>query len=114
MRLRRRCAARPPVACGRHAGLPRLPRSSVALSSLPGAPRFRFARPRPPQALLSRFDILWLLLDESSKENDTRLANHIVRLHVLGRCEPDTHARVPGGTYTRAWCGRGCPMRLRP
>ncbi|GFR49380.1 hypothetical protein Agub_g11405 [Astrephomene gubernaculifera] len=38
-----------------------------------------------PAALLSRFDLLWLLLDESSKEQDTRLANHIVRLHVLGR-----------------------------
>ncbi|GIL88994.1 hypothetical protein Vretimale_16291 [Volvox reticuliferus] len=38
-----------------------------------------------PAALLSRFDILWLLLDESSKEHDTRLAKHIVRLHVLGR-----------------------------
>lgn len=37
------------------------------------------------QALLSRFDLLWLLLDESSKEQDTRLANHIVRLHVTGR-----------------------------
>ncbi|PNW77889.1 hypothetical protein CHLRE_10g455850v5 [Chlamydomonas reinhardtii] len=38
-----------------------------------------------PAALLSRFDILWLLLDESSKDNDTRLANHIVRLHLMGR-----------------------------
>ncbi|GLC33654.1 Mcm2-7 hexameric complex component [Pleodorina starrii] len=38
-----------------------------------------------PAALLSRFDLLWLLLDESSKEQDTRLANHIVSLHVLGR-----------------------------
>ncbi|GIL53265.1 hypothetical protein Vafri_8912 [Volvox africanus] len=42
-----------------------------------------------PAALLSRFDILWLLLDESSKEQDTRLAKHIVRLHVLGRCVDD-------------------------
>ncbi|KAG2494157.1 hypothetical protein HYH03_007792 [Edaphochlamys debaryana] len=38
-----------------------------------------------PAALLSRFDILWLLLDESSKETDSRLANHIVRLHLMGR-----------------------------
>jgi DNA replication licensing factor MCM7 len=38
-----------------------------------------------PAALLSRFDILWLLLDEGDKEQDTRLAHHIVRLHLRGR-----------------------------
>ncbi|KXZ44931.1 hypothetical protein GPECTOR_60g708 [Gonium pectorale] len=49
-----------------------------------------------PAALLSRFDILWLLLDESSKELDTRLAQHIVKLHVLGRAPaPDTSESDP-------------------
>ncbi|GLI59736.1 hypothetical protein VaNZ11_001684 [Volvox africanus] len=53
-----------------------------------------------PAALLSRFDILWLLLDESSKEQDTRLAKHIVRLHVLGRApvaEVDAEADPDAG-----------------
>ena len=41
--------------------------------------------PTMPQALLSRFDILWLLLDDATKEQDERLANHIVRVHITGR-----------------------------
>ena len=34
-----------------------------------------------PSALLSRFDLLWLLRDSSNKESDLRLAEHIVYVH---------------------------------
>ncbi|GAX82599.1 hypothetical protein CEUSTIGMA_g10025.t1 [Chlamydomonas eustigma] len=37
-----------------------------------------------PAALLSRFDLLWLLLDESSVEGDRRLAHHILNVHMHG------------------------------
>ena len=35
-----------------------------------------------PAALLSRFDLLWLLLDESSEAGDRRLAEHILNVHM--------------------------------
>ena len=35
-----------------------------------------------PAALLSRFDLLWLLLDESSVDGDRRLAEHILTVHM--------------------------------
>ncbi|WIA16663.1 hypothetical protein OEZ85_013326 [Tetradesmus obliquus] len=34
-----------------------------------------------PPALLSRFDIMWLLLDETDEQNDMRLAAHIINVH---------------------------------
>jgi len=34
-----------------------------------------------PSALLSRFDLLWLLTDNSNQQNDLRLAEHIVYVH---------------------------------
>ncbi|MEW5297665.1 MAG: hypothetical protein WDW38_006841 [Sanguina aurantia] len=37
-----------------------------------------------PAALLSRFDILWLILDEVDAENDERLAKHILAVHTTG------------------------------
>ena len=36
-----------------------------------------------PAALLSRFDILFLILDTPSVEEDTRLANHITHVHIF-------------------------------
>lgn len=38
-----------------------------------------------PAALLSRFDLLWLLLDEASSEGDRRLAEHILSVHMNGK-----------------------------
>jgi DNA replication licensing factor MCM7 len=35
-----------------------------------------------PAALLSRFDILFLILDTPSVEEDTRLASHITHVHI--------------------------------
>lgn len=34
-----------------------------------------------PAALLSRFDLLWLILDEPNRDNDLRLAKHITYVH---------------------------------
>ena len=34
-----------------------------------------------PAALLSRFDILWLIADKPDRENDQRLARHIAYVH---------------------------------
>lgn len=37
-----------------------------------------------PPALLSRFDLLWLLLDESNRERDTELSMHVTHVHLHG------------------------------
>ncbi|KEG08760.1 minichromosome maintenance (MCM) complex subunit [Trypanosoma grayi] len=37
-----------------------------------------------PPALLSRFDILWLLLDESNRERDAELSMHVTYVHLHG------------------------------
>ena len=37
-----------------------------------------------PPALLSRFDILWLLLDESDRDRDTELSMHVTYVHLHG------------------------------
>lgn len=34
-----------------------------------------------PAALLSRFDLLWLMQDKADRENDLRLAQHITYVH---------------------------------
>lgn len=38
-----------------------------------------------PPALLSRFDLLFLILDESNSDSDSRLAEHILHVHRHGR-----------------------------
>lgn len=37
-----------------------------------------------PPALLSRFDLLWLLLDEFNRERDTELSMHVTHVHLHG------------------------------
>ena len=34
-----------------------------------------------PAALLSRFDLLWLVLDKADRDNDLKLAKHITYVH---------------------------------
>lgn len=34
-----------------------------------------------PAALLSRFDLLWLIQDKANRDNDLRLAKHIAYVH---------------------------------
>merc|ERR1711881_358817 len=44
-----------------------------------------------PAALLSRFDLLWLLADKSDRENDLRLAKHIMYVHQHNINPPQQH-----------------------
>ncbi len=41
-----------------------------------------------PHALLSRFDLLFLIRDTSDPDQDIRMAEHILYVHRLGR-QPD-------------------------
>ncbi|CAO1344113.1 unnamed protein product [Diamesa serratosioi] len=41
-----------------------------------------------PAALLSRFDLLWLIQDKPDRENDLRLAHHITFVHSNGKHPP--------------------------
>jgi DNA replication licensing factor MCM7 len=41
-----------------------------------------------PAALLSRFDIMFLILDQPSRENDERLAQHVAYVHMHNK-QPD-------------------------
>ncbi|KFM80590.1 hypothetical protein X975_03952, partial [Stegodyphus mimosarum] len=43
-----------------------------------------------PAALLSRFDLLWLIQDKPDKDTDRRLADHITQVHMHCR-EPQTN-----------------------
>uniref|UniRef100_A0A0N4ZU09 DNA replication licensing factor MCM7 n=1 Tax=Parastrongyloides trichosuri TaxID=131310 RepID=A0A0N4ZU09_PARTI len=47
-----------------------------------------------PAALLSRFDILWLIQDKPSRENDKRLATHISYVHMNEK-QPEQAGRIP-------------------
>jgi DNA replication licensing factor MCM7 len=50
-----------------------------------------------PPALLSRFDILFLVLDRASLEADTRLAEHVCQVHRTGEA-PQVRSAVPPET----------------
>lgn len=41
-----------------------------------------------PAALLSRFDIMFLMLDQPSRENDERLASHVAYVHMHNKQPP--------------------------
>lgn len=43
-----------------------------------------------PAALLSRFDLLWLIQDKPDTDNDLRLAQHITYVHQHCK-QPPTH-----------------------
>lgn len=48
-----------------------------------------------PAALLSRFDILWLILDRPSLEADLSLAQHVLTVHREGRAPRPASAAAP-------------------
>ncbi|KAL2016529.1 hypothetical protein VTK56DRAFT_3423 [Thermocarpiscus australiensis] len=50
-----------------------------------------------PAALLSRFDILFLLLDTPTRETDAQLAKHVAHVHMHSR-HPDSNNAEDGGT----------------
>jgi DNA replication licensing factor MCM7 len=45
-----------------------------------------------PAALLSRFDVLFLILDKASRENDKQLAEHVTHVHMYNK-----HPEIEGG-----------------
>ncbi|CAH8656194.1 unnamed protein product [Heterobilharzia americana] len=48
-----------------------------------------------PAALLSRFDLLWLIQDKPDREHDLRLAQHITHVHMHG-CAPSGRTDLQG------------------
>ncbi|KAA0200883.1 DNA replication licensing factor MCM7 [Fasciolopsis buskii] len=50
-----------------------------------------------PAALLSRFDLLWLIQDKPEREHDLRLAQHITYVHMHGSAPATTeNSSLPG------------------
>src|SRR5438477_9203359 len=45
-----------------------------------------------PAALLSRFDVLFLILDKASRDNDKQLADHVTHVHMHNK-----HPAIDGG-----------------
>jgi DNA replication licensing factor MCM7 len=54
-----------------------------------------------PPALLSRFDLLWLLQDIPERENDLRLAQHVTYVHQHREHPPTDHNPLPMKTMRR-------------
>jgi len=48
-----------------------------------------------PAALLSRFDLLWLIQDKADRENDLKLANHIAYVHQYNKNPPLQFDPIP-------------------
>lgn len=53
-----------------------------------------------PPALLSRFDLIYSLLDKPNRDRDTRLSTHILKTHQAGEVREHRHAH-PTGSYSR-------------
>jgi len=65
-----------------------------------------------PAALLSRFDLLWLIADKSDRENDLRLARHITYVHQNNTNPPQQHAPLDMKLMRRyiAMCQKQVPL----
>jgi DNA replication licensing factor MCM7 len=65
-----------------------------------------------PAALLSRFDLLWLIADKSDREQDLRLARHITYVHQHNTNPPQQHAPLDMKLMRRyiAMCQRQIPL----
>merc|ERR1711881_815513 len=48
-----------------------------------------------PAALLSRFDLIWLIQDKAHRENDLKLANHIAYVHQYNKNPPLQFEPIP-------------------
>jgi DNA replication licensing factor MCM7 len=64
-----------------------------------------------PAALLSRFDLLWLMQDKPDRDNDLRLAKHITFVHSHGTQPPTRIKTFDMGLLRRyiALCKRKTP-----
>jgi DNA replication licensing factor MCM7 len=68
-------------------------RTSILAAANPAFGRYNLRRSPSeninlPAALLSRFDILFLMLDRPTRDDDARLAEHVAYVHMHGR-HPD-------------------------
>jgi DNA replication licensing factor MCM7 len=64
-----------------------------------------------PAALLSRFDILFLILDQPSRDADEELARHVTHVHIHSR-HPDTESgTVFSPAEVRQWVARARSYR---
>ena len=64
-----------------------------------------------PAALLSRFDILFLILDQPSRDADEELARHVTHVHIHSR-HPDTESgTVFSPVEVRQWVARARSYR---
>jgi len=65
-----------------------------------------------PAALLSRFDLLWLIADKSDREQDLRLARHITYVHQHNVNPPQQHAPLDMKLMRRyiAMCQKQIPL----
>lgn len=65
-----------------------------------------------PAALLSRFDILFLILDQPSRETDEELARHVTHVHIHSRHPEDPNAgTVFSPAEIRQWIARARSFR---
>ena len=65
-----------------------------------------------PAALLSRFDILFLILDQPSRDADEELARHVTHVHMHSRHPEDPNAgTVFTPTEVRQWVARARSLR---
>lgn len=65
-----------------------------------------------PAALLSRFDLLWLIQDKPDRDNDLRLAKHITYVHQHGQ-QPQTNVKTMDMNLMRRYislCKRKNPV----
>lgn len=67
-----------------------------------------------PAALLSRFDVLFLILDTPSRDADEELARHVTHVHIHNK-HPDTAGNGKGPVFTpnevRQWVARARSFR---
>merc|ERR1712018_1009819 len=65
-----------------------------------------------PAALLSRFDLLWLIADKSDRENDLRLARHITYVHQNNINPPQQYTPLDMSLMRRyiAMCQKQVPL----
>lgn len=59
-----------------------------------------------PPALLSRFDILWLLLDDPDRDRDLELSLHVTHVHVYGVAKGKIEAGTGGNELTNDYFSR--------
>merc|ERR1712113_322929 len=65
-----------------------------------------------PAALLSRFDLLWLIADKFDRENDLRLARHITYVHQNNTNPPQQYTPLDMSLMRRyiAMCQKQVPL----